>query len=250
MANLLRLEKMKAYIDRQGTVTIRELVELFPEVSLMTIHRDLDVLEKEHFLVKFRGGARVIPQKTPSEFQLRMKKNTVGKQLIARKAVELLKPHSSIFLDSGTTGLEFAKIIPDMNLNIFTTSPGIALELCRLLNTNITMCCGRMNPKSLAVSGQNTLEMLDKINIDMAFVGTSGFTLDSGFTCGTETDMLVKRLVVLKARRSILLCTEEKIGSVLPYTFAGITEIDDLITDCTLSPGMQKAAAIAGIRLL
>ena len=37
--NQIRLDRMKAYIEQKSVVTIKELQALFPEVSLMTIHR-------------------------------------------------------------------------------------------------------------------------------------------------------------------------------------------------------------------
>ena len=43
--NRIRQDRIKDYIEEKNVVTIKELQELFPEVSLMTIHRDLDVLE-------------------------------------------------------------------------------------------------------------------------------------------------------------------------------------------------------------
>ena len=42
--NKIRQNKIKAYIEDQKVVTIKQLQELFPNVSLMTIHRDLDAL--------------------------------------------------------------------------------------------------------------------------------------------------------------------------------------------------------------
>ena len=41
----IRQENMKQFIEKQNVVSIRELQTLFPNVSLMTIHRDLDALE-------------------------------------------------------------------------------------------------------------------------------------------------------------------------------------------------------------
>ena len=43
----IRQDKMKAFIEAEYAVTIRQLQELFPEVSLMTIHRDLDALDRK-----------------------------------------------------------------------------------------------------------------------------------------------------------------------------------------------------------
>jgi DeoR family transcriptional regulator of aga operon len=246
----IRQEQMREYIEQKNVVTIKELQVLFPNVSLMTIHRDLDALEAAGTIVKFRGGARSVRYAGDPEFNVRMRENNTGKLLMARKAMELIQPHSSIFLDASTTNLTLARTLPDMNLNIFTTGPSIALELCRLHNPVVTLCCGTINRKNLALSGQNTLEMLEKINIDMAFIGVSGCSVDAGFTCGTEGDMLVKRLVIQKARTSIVMCTQEKLRCLMPYTFATMKDVDYLISDAPMPEPFQKAAKEYGTILL
>lgn len=246
----VRQEQMKQYIEQENVVTIKALQQLFPDVSLMTIHRDLDALEQQGIVVKFRGGARSVRYSSDPEFNVRMRENNMGKVQIARKALELIQPHTAVFLDASTTNLSLAKIMPDIHLNIVTTGPSIALELCRLHNPVVTMCCGTINRKNLALSGQNTLEMLDKINIDMAFIGVSGCSVDAGFTCGTESDMLVKRKMIQKARTSVVMCGKEKLSCLMPYTFADLNEVDYLITDGTLPESFTEAAAAAGLQIL
>ena len=248
--NHIRLEKMKAHIEKKSVVTIKELQKMFPDVSLMTIHRDLDVLAEEGVLVKFRGGAKSVLHSGDPEFEVRIGANNTGKMTIAQKAMELLQPHSSIFLDASTTNLMLARSLPDINLNIFTTGPSIALELCKLHNPVVTLCCGTINRKNLALSGQNTLEMLEKINIDTVFIGVSGCSVDAGFTCGTEGDMLVKRLVIKKARTSVVLCTKEKLKCLMPYTFANFSDVDYLISDEPLPEAFQAAAKAADLKIL
>ena len=46
--NGYRRELMLAYIEEKKAVTLKELNSLFPDMSLMTIHRDLDYLEQRH----------------------------------------------------------------------------------------------------------------------------------------------------------------------------------------------------------
>ena len=84
--------------------------------------------------------------------------------------------------------MALAQTIPDMDLNIFTTGPGIALELGKLSIPTIHMCGGTLNRFNQAVSGQSTLQMLEQINIATAFLGVSGYTEDGGFTCGKASD--------------------------------------------------------------
>ena len=246
----IRQETMRDYIEDQNVVTIKQLQALFPEVSLMTIHRDLDSLEKAGAVVKFRGGAKSVRHAGDVEFNIRMQANNPGKSIMARKALSLLQPHSAIFLDASTTNLALAKVLPDMNLNIFTTGPSIALELCRLHNPVVTMCCGTMNRKNLALSGQNTLKMLENINIDLAFIGVSGCSVEAGFTCGTEADMLVKRMVIQKARTSVLMCGKDKLSCLMPYTFAKFEDVDYLISDEPMPDDFIQAAQGAGLILL
>ncbi len=248
--NQIRLDRMKSYIEQKNIVTIKELQVLFPEVSLMTVHRDLDALVEAGTVVKFRGGAKSVRHSGDPEFNVRIGENNAGKLAIAQKAMELLQPHSSVFLDASTTNLMLARSLPDMNLNIVTTGPSIALELCRLHNPVVTLCCGTINRKNLALSGQNTLEMLDKINIDLAFIGVSGCSVEAGFTCGTESDMLVKRMVIQKARTSVVMCSHDKLKCLMPYTFARLSDVDYLISDEPMPEPFRAAAKAAGLKLL
>ncbi len=246
----IRQEQIREYIEEKNVVTIKELRELFADVSLMTIHRDLDLLEQNGAIVKFRGGAKSVRLTGDPEFNVRMRENNTGKNLIARKALELIQPHTSVFLDASTTNLALAKIMPDIHVNVFTTGPSIALELCRLHNPVVTLCCGTINRNNLALSGQNTLQMLEGINIDLAFIGVSGCSVEAGFTCGTEGDMLVKHLVIQKARTSVIMCSQQKLSCLMPYTFAKLEDVDYVISDDVLPESFRQAAEAANVRLL
>lgn len=247
--NRIRREKLKEYIENKGVVTIKELREFLPEISLMTLHRDLDALEEHGVLAKYHGGVRSVRQMGDEEYDIRLRDNTSGKAVMAQKAMTFLQPHSSIFLDAGTSNVFVAKNMPDINLNIITTSPAIALELCRLHHPTITLCCGTLNRNNKAISGQNTLEMLKNINIDTAFIGVSGCGVD-GFTCGTEGDMLVKKLVMKKARTTVMMCSSEKLTRLMPYTFAKVDDADYIITDKPLPKEFEELAIKNKIMIL
>lgn len=248
--NHIRHERIKAYVEDKNVATIKEIKELFPEVSLMTIHRDLNALEEQGVIVKHRGMVKFAPYDDDVDIHIRMRENNPGKLSMVKKALTLIQPHSLVFLDAGTSNLILAKNLPDISLNVVTTSPGIALEVCRLYNPTVTMCCGVMNRRNMAVSGQNTLEMLDKINIDIAFIGVSGYLESSGFTCGTESDMLIKQTIIKKARTSVMMCGAEKLKRLMPYTFAHMKDADIIITDGDMPKEFVKTAEKAGTILL
>ena len=248
--NRIRQEQIREYIEKNNVVTIKQLQSHYPEVSLMTIHRDLDALEQQGIIVKVRGGARLVHHSGDLGFDVRLQESNSGKREIAHKALSLIQPNSTVFMDASTTNLMLARCMPDMDLHIFTTGPNIGIELCRLQNPSITLCCGRINRKNMALSGQNTLDMLSKINIDLAFIGVSGCSAEAGFTCGTESDMVVKRTVIQKARCSVVMCDRTKFSRLMPYTFAEFSDVDYLISDGEVPEQIRLAAQESGTVIL
>lgn len=248
--NTIRQQLILDYIENHHIVTIKELQALCPEVSVMTIHRDLDALEQRGSVVKVRGGARSVRHSADIGFDIRMQENVSGKVSIAQKALELIQPNTTIFLDASTTNLILARKLPDMRLNIFTTGPNIAVELCRLQNPNITLCCGTLNRKNMALSGPNTQQMLDNINIDLAFIGVSGCAADAGFTCGTEADMVIKSTVIRRARTKIMMCDNTKFSRLMPYTFANFSDVNYLISDRNVPDSIIQAAQANGVQII
>lgn len=248
--NSIRQKKICDYIEEKQIVTIKELQSLHPDVSLMTIHRDLDALEQSGRVVKIRGGARAVRHTGDPGFEERLQENNAGKATMAAKALKLIQPGSTVFLDASTTNLMLARVLPDINLNIFTTGPNIAIELCKLHNPSITLCCGNLNRKTMALAGQNTLEMLEKINIDLAFIGVSGCNADAGFTCGTEGDMAVKAMVLRKARTKVIMCDKGKFSRLMPYTFGRLSDVDYLISDDAVPEAIVRDAKTNNVIIL
>ncbi len=248
--NSIRQQLILDYIETNHVVTIKGLQELCPDVSLMTIHRDLDALEQRGSVVKVRGGARSVRHTADLGYDIRMQENVAGKLIIAEKALKLLRPNATVFLDASTTNLMLARKLPDMQLNIFTTGPNIAVELARLQNPNITMCSGTLNRKNMALSGPNTQQMLENINIDLAFIGVSGCFADVGFTCGTEADMMIKRTVIRRARTSVVMCDSTKFSRLMPYTFANFQDVEYLICDRAVPEAIAAAAKAYSVTVL
>ncbi len=245
-----RQDHIRALILENNYVSFRELRELYPNVSLMTLHRDIDDLQEEGILVKVRGGARGSQLNSEPLFGVRSRLNVREKQIIAKKAATLVRPGSALFLDAGSTCMAMANHLQDVNMDIITTAPNTAVELCRLNRPSITLCGGKINRVNFAASGQTTLDDLDKVNIDQAFLGASGLIPMSGFVCGKESEMLVKQKVIRKAHQVILLCDSSKFGAILPYTFAAFKDVDVLISDAPLPEDLAREAEAAGTRVL
>ena len=58
--NAIRREQMLEFIKSRGQISVKELTELFSNVSSMTVHRDLDFLESKGAIVRVHGGAKYV----------------------------------------------------------------------------------------------------------------------------------------------------------------------------------------------
>jgi len=229
-----RQENIKRIISDNGEAKLSELEELFPDVSSMTLRRDLEKLETLGEIVRTRSGAKSIAYLTrlsEAQFSERESENIAEKNSIASSAYQYIRQESSIFLDTGTTVTGLARLLKSDKLFIITTAPNIALECAKNPDNSVFMTGGQLSSGNLSLSGVNALSFLEHINIDVAFMASSGFTFSNGFTCGSFDECQIKKRVIEKAAKVIMLMDSSKFGRGMPFTFAGLSDIDLLVSD-------------------
>jgi DeoR/GlpR family transcriptional regulator of sugar metabolism len=146
--------------------------------------------------------------------------------------------------------MSLSQRLPDQNLFVLTPAPNIALELIKNSNIKVNITGGQLNRDTLTLSGFNAVEYVKTINIDMAFMAASAFSLQNGFTCGDYYEAELKRLIIRKAQQVIMMMDSSKINTGMPYTFARLNQIQTLITDDDLPDEYQKAIRQARVVLL
>lgn len=243
---------IRQHIDSNGEVSLVELQEVFPDFSLMTLRRDLIALEEEGVIRRTRGGAIALRQVTGAEglYSHRAMENIGGKMKIARRCLPLLGFDSALFLDSGSTLMCLARLLPDSYRPILTSGVNIALELIKHPSFSVTLLGGQLNSNTLSVSGQIAEDNADIFNIETAVMATSGFSLEEGFSSGTHTENELKRSIIRKAKRVIMLMDTRKLERSMPLTFAALEDIHVLILDAEPSPQLRQACDRAEVELL
>ena len=245
-----RQQKIQTIINENGEAKLSELEGFFPDVSTMTLRRDLEKLEALGEIVRTRSGAKSIAylsRLSETQFSERETQNIAEKNFIAQVAYKNIKQDSSIFLDTGTTVTGLAKLLSNDKLFIITTAPNIALECAKNTDNTVFMTGGQLSSGNLSLSGVNALSFLDHINIDVAFMASSGFTFNNGFTCGNYDECQIKKRVIEKSAKSIMLMDSTKFGRNLPFTFAGLHDVDLLITDKNIAQEDLKRLQKAGV---
>ncbi len=240
-----RRRAIEQLVSTRGEASLSELEELFPDISTMTLRRDLIYLEKMGIVRRTRGGAISVTRiNKPYEdtFSRRAQRDVVAKRAICREAIGLLSPDSAVFLDSGSTLMHFAQMLPDENFLVITTGPNIALELAAKQKPEVLLLGGRLRRNTLSVSGAWAVSALENLNIDIAFMATSGYSSENGFTSGSIEESDIKRLVLSRAQKRVMLMDRGKAERVLPFTFAGMGNIEYLVCDSDLPAEVRREA--------
>ncbi len=251
--NTERRDTIKKLLDAKGEIALTELEAMFPDCSSMTLRRDLKFMEDNGLVKRTRGGAVALSRLSIAAedvYSRRAVENTDAKTVIAKKAGALLESGRSIYLDSGTTLMQFAKVIPDDYISILTSGPNIALELIKKNRPNVMLIGGQLSRNTLSVSGAGANRTLSGVNIDVAFMASSGFSLQHGFTSGTYSECELKREVLKMATRVIMLMDSSKVGKNLPYTFGMLSDIDVLVSDEQLPEEIVQAARAQGVTVI
>ena len=108
----MRRDAIVQLINEKGTVRFAQIKKAFPNVSEMTLRTDLKLLDEQKKILRVHGGAKSVQVIIGTDDFLNRKsvRNIPEKQEIAKKALTLLRPDTTFFLDSGSTATAFAQI--------------------------------------------------------------------------------------------------------------------------------------------
>ncbi len=248
-----RREKILALITAKGEASIAELSAIFPDVSTMTIRRDLEYLESCGDVVRTKGGAKSIRHlslRHEAAYHHRESENADLKHEIAKKAVELIDDDSCIYFDAGSTMMHVVQNLGEKPLFAITNDPYLALELIKNPNCEVSMTSGKLSRRSISLSGLGATSFLSGINIGTALMASSGYSPDLGFTCGTYDEAQLKQTVVAAANKVIMVMDSTKLTHNHPFTFAKAQDIDYFVTDSRVDKTALAHLARAGVRLI
>lgn len=235
-----RRERIIELLNENTSISLTDLSEEFPNVSNMTLRRDLIHLEESGVAIRVKGGA-ILANKAESHtgeesaYGIRANTHKDAKLAIAMKALGLMETDRSIFFDAGSTIMTLATLLQDNYYSIATTGINVAQKLLEKEHINVVVLGGYANRNTLSLSGPLSTGVLDALNIDVAFISASGFTMDNHFTVSNIYEADLKRQIIAKATKVIVLMDSSKIGKSLPYTFAQTSSVDIFVTETKLS---------------
>ena len=245
-----RRQRLGLIVDSRRAARLEELSAALG-VSQATVRRDLDALAATGRLRRVHGGAVAIDERLDEpHFDAKAATAADEKLRIAGRAVELLAPDDTVYLDSGSTVLAVARLLHGWTrLTVVTNSLPVANELAGR-GPRLIIIGGELRATSRALVGPLTRLLLETLHVDRALMGTFALSLEDGMTTTDPSEAYTKQLVMSHAREVILLADSRKMGTRTFVSAGDIGEIDVLVTDTGLDERMARTLKRLGIRVI
>ena len=249
-----RQHQIGRLVVERGRVRVGDLAARFG-VSGVTIRKDLAALERQGQVVRTHGGA-VSPAGAGAEraFDVRERLQRAEKDAIGRAAAAMVTDGESIALDASTTALAMARHLRAhrdwLHLTVVTNGLRIALELAGCPGVSVVMPGGFIRPEALSLVGPMGEGLLQRVNVQRAFLGATGFTVEAGLCDGTEEEAQIKRLLVAAASETVGLVDRTKWSRKSFATFCPTALLTAVVTDAPAPADLAQVLRAAGVSVV
>ena len=244
-----RKAELAAYVEQMGQVTVGDLAEHFG-VSIDTVRRDLDRLDREGVVIRTHGGAvsAANGQLKDRALDVRLRMQTEEKERIARIAAGLIDDGAVIMLNAGTTTLALARALRNHHdLTIATNNLRIPAEIAPSAFRDLYVFGGAVRAITQATTGPEAFTMTpggpeEDIRCDLALIAVAAVD-ESGYSTSNLGDAAMMSEMMQRAERTAILADSTKLGRRLFAQVSPLEKADYIVTDA--EPPAELAAALA-----
>jgi DeoR family transcriptional regulator, fructose operon transcriptional repressor len=239
-------------VKEKGLVSVEELAGLF-DVSVITIRRDLEQLEKEGQLERIHGGA-IYTRHIKTEISYREKdlENHEIKEAIGKQAAMLVEKGDTVFVNSGSTTFQLIKALSEISgIRIVTNNILAAMEITPGADVEIVLIGGTYRINSGCTVGDFAAQTVSQLNAVKTFVGADGISLKNGITSPVSQEAALTRLMIQRTSGPVIVTADStKIGKVTTFFTADLNRADILVTDSTFDETFRPDFEEAGIEII
>ena len=235
-----RLRQIKQMLNQENHLSTRKLANYF-NISFDTARRDVVRLTETGQAIRVHGGLVAIDRSDVPNFLMRSQIDSPVKTKMARMAQRFIHPNQCDFIGPSTTLKKLCDLICGTDLQIVTNSIDNSLALMQSKLPNVRLLGGKIDKEHRFNYSITSLELLQKISFNTAFVGTSNVKSDGIYSTKMSDSELIK-IASSRAKQVIVVAEKYKFDSqnTSPYMSIPLNKIDVLITDLPLPENFQK----------
>jgi DeoR/GlpR family transcriptional regulator of sugar metabolism len=248
-----RRQKIQEIIEEKGKVTVEDIVGKF-SVSAVTARSDLDVLAERGEVMRSHGGA-VRQLNAVVDYPLRFKESIhhAEKVRIGHAAVQLIRPHHNIILDSGTTTVQIARQIKAARihpLTVITNALNVACELAETEGVSLILVGGLLRRASSSFVGPQAERMLQDLHADHLFLAVDGLHPDVGYSTPDILEAQLNAIMIRVSNEVTVVADASKFGRRSLSTIGKLECARRVITDARVGEEDVEALRVKGLEVV
>ena len=226
---LKRLNSIIEYVRSYDLCTYDDLCKQF-NVSISTMRRDIDELEKKGKIEKVFGGVKLSEAAIKEEDDTSIFKYDYERDKIAKAASELVNDGDIIMLGSGSTIAHMVKYLKNKkNITLVTNNLGVLNETLKY-NFNVISIGGNLDKNIMAFVGLQSSKQISELNANKCFLSCNGVSVNS-ISNRADLEAALKKTEIQISDQSILLADDSKFDKMSLYSYASLKDMDYLITN-------------------
>ncbi|MCO5071570.1 MAG: DeoR/GlpR family DNA-binding transcription regulator [Rhizobiaceae bacterium] len=228
-ADRRRAEILRILMEEGGSTVIKDLAGRL-EVSLMTVHRDLNDLQEQGLVRRVRGS--VSAEKTmlfESSYIYRSRQKVQEKKRLARAVVAHLSPGNAIMWDDSSTTYHLCDYIEEVTpVTVITNSLPVMERLHDVAEVDLIALGGKYHRGYRGFFGMACERAIRGYHVDVALLSA---TTIQGISLYTQDEQVVRtKLAMMEvARRKILLVDDSKFHFTALMHVAELTAFDIIL---------------------
>ncbi len=227
-----------------------ELAGMF-NVSVITIRRDLQVLEDQMKIKRFYGGLSVLKDETSL-----MERPDLSKEIhedrdaVSRYAASLVEDGDTIFINTSYTALKIITYLENKRVTVITNN-GRAINIDHSPLVSVVLTGGELFAIKGAMTGEFALNNLERVTAKKCFLGCSGLSLENGMTTEILNEVNINQVMMNRVTGSTyILADHSKLGNNSSFVSIPLTKIKNIITDPRATDEMIEPFKVRGINVL
>ncbi len=247
----VRRAKIAASVKRQGIVRVDELSDELG-VSVITIRRDLGILEKQGVIERTHGGAINSDHFTvESAYSEKRQTNITLKQAIGEKTATLIDEGDALLINSGTTTAEVIRAIQfKKNVRVITNNVAVVRDLHPDAALDVIFTGGAYRSTTCCVVGEFSDLVIDNIYASKTILGVDGLSFKYGLTSSNYQEALISRKMIQHSQGPVIAVVDySKIGKVTNFSIAPLDHLSTVITDTRVADKICREFEKTGITM-
>jgi len=252
----IRYQAILNVLHQTGSVSVDALAEQF-QMTVVTIRRDLDALERKGLLHRTHGGAVPIqplfyePFRRDRSFVMQVERHADEKRRIGYAAAALIQPDETIAVTPGTTAAAVVRALPlNCNLTVVTNTANVVMELSKRKDIKVFVTGGTLHGEWFSLIGPHAVRSLDNILIHTLFIGADGLDPEWGATSFDQDEAELCRAMVDRARRHVAVIDHTKLGKVGNWLISPTNSLHTIVTDTGATDAMLQPYRDMGIEII